>query len=76
MLSVYKSTGPKRTQNTADDLKRPEMTSKKSSPIIETVRPNTTKKIELKGGSLNGNLTNDDTYFDEFRKTINSDHLK
>ena len=52
MQSPYKSTGPKRTQKTSNDLERPELTSKESSPINETVKPNTSTKNNMKGGSL------------------------
>ena len=39
------------------------MTSKKSSPIIGTVKPNTSKKNKLKGGD---NIENNTEYIDEF----------
>ena len=50
-------------------------TSNESSPIIETVRSNTSTKNKLKGGSIKENLKIDDTYLDEILKTNNSDHL-
>ena len=40
-----------RPQMTAKDLRRPQLTSKGSFPVNETVKPNTTKKNKLKGGS-------------------------
>ena len=59
MQSPDKSTGPKRTQKNTKDRKIPQMISNESSPLNETVRPNTSKK--MKGGSLNENLEIDDT---------------
>ena len=61
MQSPYKAIGPKRTPKNSNDIKRSKMTSKNFSPIIETVRPNTSKENKLKGGSLNENLEIDDT---------------
>ena len=48
-----------------DDSKRPLFTSKESSPIIEKVKPNTSKKNRLKGGSLKENHEINDEYLDE-----------
>ena len=51
-----------RPQKTSIDLKGPKLTSKKSCPIIETFRTNTSKKNKLKGGSLIKKLETDDTH--------------
>ena len=56
----------------SNDLK---MTSKEPSPLIERVKPNRSKKSQLKGGSFNENLETNDTYLDEILKTNNSDSL-
>ena len=37
--------------NREKNLKGPQMTSKESSPVIEKVTPNTSKKSKWKGGS-------------------------
>ena len=34
------------------DLERPQMTSKESAPVIETLKPNTSKRNKLKGGGI------------------------
>ena len=55
-----------RPQMTSNVLKRPQMTSKQSSPVIETVKPNTSKKnkvieackIEINDKDVDKNLQN------------------
>ena len=47
---------------TSNDLKTPRMTSKASSPNIGTVKPNISKKNQLKSG---GNIEINDEYLDE-----------
>ena len=56
------------TQITSNDLKRPQLTPKESSAFIETVKPNTSKKENLKGGA---NIEINDKYSDEFLHSIN-----
>ena len=57
---------------TSTDLKK---TSKEYSSSIETVRPNTSMKVKLKGGSLNDNFEIDDTNLDKNIKMNNLDCL-
>ena len=51
-----------RPQLTSKEVKRPQMKSKESSPIIETVKPNTSQKRKLKG---EGNIEINDECLDE-----------
>ena len=80
MLSPYRipSNSDKRKHkisNREHDLKRPRMISTESSPVIKTVRPSSSTKNKLEGGSLSKNFEIDDTYLDEIIKTNNSDCL-
>ena len=50
-------------------LERPRLTSKESSPIIEMVKPNTSKESKLKSG---GNFEINNEYLDEI---LNSNNL-
>ena len=73
MLSPYRipTNSHKRRQkisNREHDLERPQMTSKDSSPSIETVKPNTSKKNKLKGC---GKIEINDEYLDEILHNIN-----
>ena len=52
MQCPYKSNDPKRTQNTSSELKKPQLILGKSSPLTEMVRPNTSEKNKLTGGSM------------------------
>ena len=53
---------------TSNDLEKSQLTSTESSPNIETVKPNTSKKNKLKGGA---NIEIMDKYLNEILQIIN-----
>ena len=61
----------KTLQTTSKNLKRPQTNSKESSPTIETVKPDTSKKTKLKGGTLKENHEYNE-YSDEILHNKNS----
>ena len=68
MLSPYRNplNNNKRGRKiSTDDFERPQLTSKQSSPIIETVKLNTSTKNKLKGGCLRKSHEFNDEYLDK-----------
>ena len=59
MLSPYRNPmncKERRQDLSKDDSKRPQLTSKESSPIMETVKSNTSKENNLESGTLKENI--------------------